>query len=159
MKMVQLISTGKVRFPLPCFHRLTYADIEQTSRLPKYTHPLLIPLFKSTSYDVFINAYPQSTELLHEIYDKERRTFSAVISWCSSLPRLTHPMTKNLGLISQAIARAPRWVLKKLTATDVPFTSQTLAKQSRLVQGMRSGSFCSSWCVYSLHPSFFHLPI
>jgi len=78
LKLVQLISTGKVRSPLPCFHCLTYMDIEQISPLPKYTNPLLIRLFKSTPYHAFINAYPQSTELLHEIYDKERQTFSAV---------------------------------------------------------------------------------
>ena len=76
LKMVQLISMCKVRSPLPYFHLLTYADIEQTSRLPKYTHPLLIRLFKSPWYHALINAYPQSTELLHEMYDKERRTFS-----------------------------------------------------------------------------------
>ncbi|EDR06855.1 uncharacterized protein LACBIDRAFT_328616 [Laccaria bicolor S238N-H82] len=43
--------------------------------------------------------------------------------------------------ISQAVARAPRWVLKKLTATYSPFTSRTLAKQSRSVQRTRSGNF------------------
>ena len=64
--------------PLPCFHCLTYADIDQTSPLPKYTQPLLTCLFKSTSYHAFVNAYPQSTDLLQEIYDKERYTFSAV---------------------------------------------------------------------------------
>ena len=92
LKMAQLISIGKVRSPLPCFHCLTYADIEQTSPLAKYTHPLLIYLFKSTSYHAFISAYPQSTELLHEIYDKERQTLSAVSPRCSSLARLTHPL-------------------------------------------------------------------
>ena len=78
LKLVQLISMGKMSSALPCFHCLTYADIDQTSPLPKYTHPLLIRLFKSTSCHAFINAYPQSTELLREIYDKERQIFSAV---------------------------------------------------------------------------------
>ena len=31
LKLVQLISVGKVRFPLPCFHCLTYTDIKQIS--------------------------------------------------------------------------------------------------------------------------------
>ena len=99
LKLVQLISMGKVRSPLSCFHCVTYADIEQTSPLPKYTHPLLIRLFKNTVYHAFINAYPQSTELLHEIYDKERQTFSTVNPSRSSLPHLTHPVTgEKLGL-------------------------------------------------------------
>ena len=80
LKTLKMISMGKVRSPLPYFHCLTYVDIEQISPLPKYTHPLFIRLFKSTSHHAFINAYPQSTELLHEIYDKERRTFSAASS-------------------------------------------------------------------------------
>ena len=41
LKLVQLISVGKVRSPLPCFHRLTYVDIEQTS-------PRIIPSSMST---------------------------------------------------------------------------------------------------------------
>ncbi|EDR06883.1 uncharacterized protein LACBIDRAFT_294631 [Laccaria bicolor S238N-H82] len=99
LKLVQLISIGK------------------TSPLPKYTHPLLLRLFKNTSYHAFINAYPQSTELLHEIYDKERQTFSA---------------EKNLGLISQAVARAPRWVLKKLTATYVTLHLADIGKAIKI---------------------------
>ncbi|KAJ3501381.1 hypothetical protein NLJ89_g9362 [Agrocybe chaxingu] len=86
LRLVQLISTGKV------------------SNLPKYTHPLLVRLFKNTPYNAFINAYPNNSQLLREIYDKERHTFT---------------QDKNLGLLLQAIARAPRWVLKKLTATYV----------------------------------------
>jgi len=63
-KLVQLILMGKVHSHPPCFHRITYTDIKQISPLPKFTHPLLIRLFKNTSHHVFINAYPQSTELL-----------------------------------------------------------------------------------------------
>lgn len=99
LKLVQLISTGKI------------------SPLPKYTNPLLIRLFKNTPYHAFINAYPQSTELLYEIYDKERQTFSA---------------EKNLGLISQAVARAPRWVLKKLTATYVTLHLADIGKAIKI---------------------------
>ncbi|KAF9479877.1 hypothetical protein BDN70DRAFT_878305 [Pholiota conissans] len=72
--------------------------------LPKYTHPQLVRLFKNTPYNAFINAYPRNGPLMREIFDKERQTFS---------------QEKNVGLLQQAIARAPRWVLKKLTATYV----------------------------------------
>jgi predicted small integral membrane protein len=72
--------------------------------LPKYTHPLLLRLFKATPYTAFINAYPHNTALMREIYEKERQTFQA---------------DKNVGLLQQAAIRAPRWVLKKLTATYV----------------------------------------
>ena len=108
LKMAQLISIGKVRSPLPCFHCLTYADIEQTSPLAKYTHPLLIYLFKSTSYHAFISAYPQSTELLHEIYDKVRQTLSAVSPRCSSLARLTHPLIEKNYLCNTLEVRIKR---------------------------------------------------
>ncbi|PPQ87728.1 hypothetical protein CVT25_014415 [Psilocybe cyanescens] len=74
------------------------------SNLPKYTHPLLSRLFKTTVYNAFINAYPKNTALMREILDKEKQTFA---------------QDKNIGLIQQAITRAPRWVLKKLTATYV----------------------------------------
>ncbi|KAF8964828.1 hypothetical protein BDZ97DRAFT_1918779 [Flammula alnicola] len=72
--------------------------------LPKYAHPQLVRLFKNTAYNAFINAYPKNAALMREIYEKERQTFA---------------QDKNLGLLQQAIARAPRWVLKKLTATYV----------------------------------------
>ncbi|PPQ65794.1 hypothetical protein CVT26_000379 [Gymnopilus dilepis] len=72
--------------------------------LPRYAHPLLTRLFKNTPYQAFINAYPKNTGLLKEILDKEKSLFT---------------QEKNLGLIQQAIDRAPRWVLRKLTATYV----------------------------------------
>ncbi|KDR81351.1 hypothetical protein GALMADRAFT_239200 [Galerina marginata CBS 339.88] len=76
----------------------------KVSNLPKYTHPLLSRLFKNTPYNLFTNAYPKNTALLREIYEKEKQTFV---------------QDKNVGLIQQALNRAPRWVLKKLTATYV----------------------------------------
>ncbi|KIM38050.1 hypothetical protein M413DRAFT_448084 [Hebeloma cylindrosporum] len=86
LRLVQLISTGKV------------------SNLPKYTNSLLLRLFKNTPYNAFINAYPNNSALMREIYDKERQVFQT---------------DRNIGLIQQAAVRAPRWVLKKLTATYV----------------------------------------
>jgi len=86
LRLVQLISTGK------------------PGHLPKYTHPLLLRLFKNTPYQLFINAYPNNADQMREVYEKEKQTFNH---------------DKNMGLITQAMARAPRWVLKKLTSTYV----------------------------------------
>ncbi|KAF8157194.1 hypothetical protein B0H34DRAFT_712647 [Crassisporium funariophilum] len=99
LRLVQLISTGKI------------------SNLPKYTHPLLIRLFKNTSYQVFINAYPHNVDHMREIYEKERSSFT---------------QDKNMGLLNQAIARAPRWVLKKLTATYVTLHLSDIGRAIRI---------------------------
>ncbi|TFK72318.1 hypothetical protein BDN72DRAFT_792512 [Pluteus cervinus] len=72
------------------------------SNPPKYTHPHLPRLFKNTHYHAFASAYPHNAELLRTIFEKEKPYFHG---------------EKNLGLIQQALDRAPRWALKKLTAT------------------------------------------
>ncbi|KAJ6541628.1 hypothetical protein B0H19DRAFT_958820 [Mycena capillaripes] len=86
LRLVQLISRGEV---VP---------------LPKYAHSALPRILKNSIYTDLINAYPQNTERLYMLLDKEKQTFSS---------------DKNLGLVTQAIDRAPRWTLKKLTATYV----------------------------------------
>ncbi|KAJ7146448.1 hypothetical protein C8R44DRAFT_600063 [Mycena epipterygia] len=86
LRLIQLISRGEV---LP---------------LPKYAHAALPRILKNSIYSDLINAYPQNTERLYMLLDKEKQTFS----W-----------DKNLGLVTQVIDRAPRWALKKLTATYV----------------------------------------
>ncbi|KAJ7126567.1 hypothetical protein C8R43DRAFT_1028476 [Mycena crocata] len=86
LRLVQLISRGEV---LP---------------LPKYAHAALPRILKNSVYSELINAYPQNTERLYAILDKEKQTFSS---------------DKNLGLVMQVVDRAPRWTLKKLTATYV----------------------------------------
>ncbi|KII84533.1 hypothetical protein PLICRDRAFT_45885 [Plicaturopsis crispa FD-325 SS-3] len=82
--LIQLISKGK------------------TSPPPKYTHHALPRLFKNTPYAVFVNHYPQQTQKLRDLVDKERQLFST---------------ENNIGLLLQALDRAPRWSIKKLTAT------------------------------------------
>jgi len=106
LRLVQLISTGKVRFLNVSFPStiLCAHENKQVSSLPKYTNSLLLRLFKNTPYNAFINAYPNNSVLMREIYDKERQVFQT---------------DRNVGLIQQAAQRAPRWVLKKLTATYV----------------------------------------
>ncbi|KAJ7083343.1 hypothetical protein B0H15DRAFT_850641 [Mycena belliarum] len=86
LRLIQLISRGEV---LP---------------LPKYAHTALSRIFKNSIYTDLVNAYPQNTERLHLLMDKEKQTFTT---------------DRNLGLVAQVIDRAPRWTLKKLTATYV----------------------------------------
>ncbi|KAJ7135304.1 hypothetical protein C8R46DRAFT_1114206 [Mycena filopes] len=74
------------------------------SPLPKYAHAALSRIFKKTVYDDLIDAYPQNSRRLHALLDKEKQTFTS---------------DRNLGLVLQVIDRAPRWTLKKLTATYV----------------------------------------
>lgn len=50
----------------------------QPGNLPKYTHPLLLRLFKNTPYQQFINAYPNNANQMREIYEKEKQTFNHV---------------------------------------------------------------------------------
>lgn len=99
LKLIQLIATGT------------------TSQLPKYTHLALPRLLKITPYNSFINAYPQKSEVLHEILDKERSTFIS---------------ETNLGLIQQALDRAPRWTIKKLTATYVTLSLSDIARAVKI---------------------------
>ncbi|KAF7307639.1 PCI domain-containing protein [Mycena indigotica] len=87
----------------------------ETTSLPKYAHSSLPRMFKNSVYTELINAYPQNIEKLHGLVDKEKPLFSA---------------DKNLGLIQQAIERAPRWTLRKLTAT---YVALGLADIARLV--------------------------
>lgn len=74
----------------------------KTSPLPKYTHPNLSRLFKNTPYSAFVNAYPHHRSQLRTIVEAEGPLFSA---------------EKTLGLINEALERAPRWSIRKLTAT------------------------------------------
>ncbi|KAJ7583667.1 hypothetical protein C8J56DRAFT_831019 [Mycena floridula] len=85
----------------------------QISPLPKYTNQTLLRIFKNTPYNNFINAYPGKPDQLLSILDKEAQLFTA---------------EKNVGLLRQAIARAPRWSLKKLTGTYVTLGLKEIAK-------------------------------
>ncbi|KAH7919829.1 hypothetical protein BV22DRAFT_1183035 [Leucogyrophana mollusca] len=69
---------------------------------PKYISSVLPRLLKGTPYMSFVNAYPQQRDQLRAIAEKDQQLFAT---------------EKNLGLISQALERAPRWSIKKLTST------------------------------------------
>jgi COP9 signalosome complex subunit 3 len=87
------------------------------SPLPKYTHPLLIRQFKSTPYQGFVNSYPHSVDALRDLLHKERNIFS---------------QEKNTGLMRLALDRAPRWALKKLTATYLSLNLADIAKEVKI---------------------------
>ncbi|KAG6819781.1 hypothetical protein H0H93_008696 [Arthromyces matolae] len=89
----------------------------KTSPLPKYTQSSLPRLFKNTPYNAFVNAYPHNTQLLNDCAHREATLFAN---------------EKNVGLIQQALARAPRWTLKKLTATYVTLSLSDIAKAIRI---------------------------
>ncbi|KAK7063585.1 PCI domain-containing protein [Favolaschia claudopus] len=92
----------------------------EVSPLPRYAHSTLSRLLKNSIYTDFINAYPQNIQRLHALLDKEKQTFSS---------------DKNLGLLMQAVERAPRWTLKKLTAT---YVTLGLGDIARVVGGMQT---------------------
>jgi COP9 signalosome complex subunit 3 len=74
----------------------------KTSPPSKYMHPILMRLFKATPYSSFMNAYPLQRDYLRTIVENEQQLFAN---------------ERTLGLITQAIDRAPRWAIKKLTTT------------------------------------------
>lgn len=74
----------------------------RTSPPSKYMHPILMRLFKATPYSSFMNAYPLQRDQLRTIVENEQQLFVN---------------DRNLGLITQALDRAPRWAIKKLTTT------------------------------------------
>ncbi|KAH0835008.1 hypothetical protein J3R83DRAFT_10732 [Lanmaoa asiatica] len=71
---------------------------------PKYIHPVLPRLLKGTPYSAFVNAYPDHRAQLRSIVEGE-------------LVFATVHRRKRLGLVLQALERAPRWSIRKLTAT------------------------------------------
>ncbi|EGO03156.1 hypothetical protein SERLA73DRAFT_174596 [Serpula lacrymans var. lacrymans S7.3] len=70
--------------------------------LPKYTNPMLFRSIKNTPYTSFANFYPQHIDQLRTILEKDNQLFTN---------------DKTLGLLSQALERAPRWSITKLTST------------------------------------------
>ncbi|KAF7302354.1 PCI domain-containing protein [Mycena chlorophos] len=87
----------------------------ETTSLPKYAHAGLPRIFKNTPYSDLVSLYPQNIDKISALVEKEKQLFGT---------------EKNLGLIMQAIDRAPRWTLRKLTAT---YVALGLADIARLV--------------------------
>ncbi|KAF9445144.1 hypothetical protein P691DRAFT_806121 [Macrolepiota fuliginosa MF-IS2] len=89
----------------------------KTEPLPKYALPNLTRLFKNTPYNTFANAYPSDVGTLRDIVKKDRQVFVT---------------DKNVGLINQAIDRAPRWALKRLIGTYVTLNLTDIARQVKI---------------------------
>ncbi|KAH9946478.1 hypothetical protein B0H21DRAFT_417091 [Amylocystis lapponica] len=69
---------------------------------PKYTNTTLQRLLKGSAYGSFIKVYPKRRAALLDAVAKDAELFAN---------------ERNMGLINQAIERAPRWLIKKLTST------------------------------------------
>ncbi|KAI0820144.1 hypothetical protein BC628DRAFT_1399117 [Trametes gibbosa] len=90
---------------LEAYKKLVLVQLIQygkTSAAPKYTHPALSRLLKNTQYSALLKMYPARVDTLRIYVTKEQEYFA---------------QDRNLGLINQAIDRAPVWLIKKLTAT------------------------------------------
>jgi len=92
---------------------------------------------KNTPYQTFINAYPRSPEQLHKVMEENRQLFASVgvVAFVRVSPAFADPFffgggdqERNFGLIVQAFRRAPRWMLKKLTATYLTLGIADIAK-------------------------------
>ncbi|TFK31009.1 hypothetical protein BDQ12DRAFT_377887, partial [Crucibulum laeve] len=84
------------------------------SPLPKYASQTLSKQFKNSPYQAFVNAYPHNRQALKEILDKDRALFT---------------VERNGGLLQQAFLRAPRWAIKKLTATYVTLSLADIGRE------------------------------
>jgi COP9 signalosome complex subunit 3 len=78
LRLVQLISGGKACSLQNSKRSKSANTFLQPAPLPKYTHPLLLRLFKNTPYQLFINAYPNNADQMREVYEKEKQTFNHV---------------------------------------------------------------------------------
>ncbi|KAI0698795.1 hypothetical protein C8Q76DRAFT_757488 [Earliella scabrosa] len=81
---------------------------------PKYTLPAILRMFKSTAYSNFVKYYPSQPQQLRQLATKEHDLFQ---------------QERNLGLIQQAIDRAPVWLIKKLTATFLTLGLADIGKE------------------------------
>ncbi|KAG6845052.1 hypothetical protein H0H87_001389 [Tephrocybe sp. NHM501043] len=117
LRLIQLIARGKVSSFCLSFIDATLTPAPQISPLPRYTHSHLNRLFKPTPYNAFVAAYPHNPDLLHDIARRDATTFASEM---------------NTGLITQALLRAPRWELKKLTSTYVTLALSDIAKAIKL---------------------------
>ncbi|TBU54939.1 hypothetical protein BD310DRAFT_826881 [Dichomitus squalens] len=102
---------------LEAFKKLVLVQLIQygeTIAPPKYTLPALQRQLKNTPYNNFVKAYPAEVSTLRQIVAKEQEIFN---------------QEKNLGLINQAIDRAPVWLIKKLTATYLTLGLADIGKE------------------------------
>lgn len=85
--------------------------------VPKYTHQTLVRLLKNSAYGSFARAYPQPITALQTSVNKDSDIFAA---------------DQNYGLVKQAIERAPRWLIQKLTSTYLTLGLGDIAKEAKV---------------------------
>lgn len=88
-----------------------------TAAVPKYTNNSLIRLLKSSPYGSFAKAYPQQIVALKKIAESDAALFAN---------------DGNTGLINQALERAPRRSIKKLTSTYLTLSLAEIGKNVRI---------------------------
>jgi len=81
---------------------------------PKYTHPVLVRLLKSSPYGTLSRAYPLSVATLSQMVNKDADTYNT---------------DQNVGLARQVVERAPRWLISKLTSTYLTLGLGDIAKE------------------------------
>lgn len=101
LALVQLILYGKVRWQHSPYSLHAPRSLAQVLSPPKYTHPALLRAFKGSPYAGLSRVF-STPAAATELVAKEARAFSA---------------DQNLGLVRVALARAPRWAARALTAT------------------------------------------
>jgi len=89
----------------------------KTNPMPKYTHQLLLRQLKNSPYGAFARAYPQPISNLQTTVSKDADVFSA---------------DNNMGLVKQAVERAPRWLIQKLTSTYLTLGLGDIAKEAKV---------------------------
>ncbi|EIM87627.1 uncharacterized protein STEHIDRAFT_121213 [Stereum hirsutum FP-91666 SS1] len=74
----------------------------QSKPPPRYTFPTITNSIRNSVYGAFAKVYPGPSRPLMQIVNKEGGVFDR---------------DENAGLVKQALSRAPRWAIKKLTET------------------------------------------
>ena len=104
-----------------------------------------------------MNAYPQQIDNLRAIANKEQEFFAAVclLTLISPTRAEARSQERNTGLVEQAIDRAPRWSIKKLTATYLTLGLSEIAK----AVGIKSEEEVRKVVLDMVSPTRLHLPV
>lgn len=86
--------------------------------MPKYVSPTLLNTFKRSPYGAFVNYYPLQFAQLEKLLEKESGFFDS---------------DKNLGLVRQALERARRWAVKRLTGIYITLSLSEIGRAVNLV--------------------------
>ncbi|KAF9787819.1 hypothetical protein BJ322DRAFT_1045426 [Thelephora terrestris] len=105
---------------LEAYKKLTLVQLISrgtTTAVPKYTNNSLVRLLKTSPYGSFAKAYPQQIATLKKISESDAGLFGS---------------DGNTGLINQALERAPRRLIQKLTSTYLTLSLTEIGKNVRI---------------------------